>query len=1005
MSTNYRAIFRTVVLAALIFTAHDARGGLLYVLNQQSGGPNQIYGYAVNEVSGALSLLGNFPMPTGGNGAGSSGGQIAIDRANQRLYVINDGSDTITAFAIAGTGQLTPLPFSPITLPAGSWGKLAVHPSGSPLIVNDTDATPVAASFVITATSAVPAVGSPFSLGTGASKTSSTFSRDGNFFYAGGGSAAAFAGFSVNPSSGVLTPLPGSPFNSGAVEPSSYATDAKGRLFMASATVLQLRAFTTTNGIPTGVTGNPFSTAIGTAGGSVLDPTERYLYVADMFQGRVGGFEIAGDGAATTLTAIGQPVTASAPQTNAVVMNGSGSLLFATNNAGRNITTYDVDVSSGQLIFDNVQPGNTLGTTGTITGLAYIPQTITVTNAADSGAGSLRQAIAAGGSVQSGTVITFDPVFFSTPQTIELTSGQLVINSHLSIVGPGAGLLTIRNTTGPSSTGRVFNVLGGTVDIGGMTIAGGNVTGSGGGLLIGAGIVTVRACTITGNNAAAFGGAVHNNGATLNIINSTISGNRATGNSGGGGGIDSPNGTLIITGSTISGNIKTGGASGNGGGIFADSRTTITNSTITRNSAPNGAGGLAIQDDVTTVRNTIIAGNLNNTTIPDVTAAAGTSLISGGFNLIGNRGAATGFIQTGDQTGTGGSPLDPGLVNALAFKGGPTPVHMLLPTSPAVDKGSNSNITSDQRGSSRPFDTPGVPNTADASDIGAVERDAQESIFTAPFDFDGDGKTDIGIFRPLSNAQWWINQSSTGATFAATFGTGSVPIAPADYTGDGKCDIAIWREANGTWFVLRSEDFSFFAFPFGSDGDIPVPADFDGDGKADAAVFRPSAATWFISNSSGGTTILQFGAGSDRPVPADYDGDGRVDIAIYRPTNGQWWMNRSTSGVIAVTFGVGSDKQVQGDYTGDGKSDVAFWQPSTGTWFVLRSEDFSYFAFPFGAPGDVPAPGDYDGDGKHDGAVFRPSAATWFLQRSTAGTISQPFGVSTDRPIPNAFVR
>ncbi len=121
----------------------------------------------------------------------------------------------------------------------------------------------------------------------------------------------------------------------------------------------------------------------------------------------------------------------------------------------------------------------------------------------------------------------------------------------------------------------------------------------------------------------------------------------------------------------------------------------------------------------------------------------------------------------------------------------------------------------------------------------------------APFDFDGDGKTDIGIFRPVGAAsEWWINRSSTGVTFALQFGASTDRITPADYTGDGKTDIAFFRPSSGEWYVLRSEDFSFFALPFGTNGDIPVPADYDADGKADFAVMRPSTSTWFISQSA-----------------------------------------------------------------------------------------------------------------------------------------------------------
>jgi len=273
----------------------------------------------------------------------------------------------------------------------------------------------------------------------------------------------------------------------------------------------------------------------------------------------------------------------------------------------------------------------------------------------------------------------------------------------------------------------------------------------------------------------------------------------------------------------------------------------------------------------------------------------------------------------------------------------------------------------------------------------------------SPFDFDGDSKTDISIFRP-SNGQWWINRSSNGQTFAAQFGQSTDKIAPADFTGDGKTDIALFRPSTGFWFVLRSEDNSFFSFPFGTDGDIPAPADYDGDGRADAAVFRPSNTTWFISRSSGGTTIQQFGAIGDVPTVADYDGDNKADIAIYRPSVGQWWLLRSTAGTIAFQFGNSTDKPVQGDYTGDGKADVAFFRPSTNEWFVLRSENSSFYSFPFGASGDIPSPGDYDGDGKFDAAVFRPSTNTWFVQRATSGTLIQGFGTAGDKPIPNVYV-
>lgn len=296
-------------------------------------------------------------------------------------------------------------------------------------------------------------------------------------------------------------------------------------------------------------------------------------------------------------------------------------------------------------------------------------------------------------------------------------------------------------------------------------------------------------------------------------------------------------------------------------------------------------------------------------------------------------------------------------------------------------------------------------------DVGSNPDQGSAYIFevgnAVPFDFDGDNKSDISIFRP-SNGQWWINRSSNATTFATTFGQTTDKIMPADFTGDGRSDIAFFRPSTGSWFVLRSEDFSFFSFPFGVSTDTPTVGDFDGDGKADAAVFRPSNSTWYISKSSGGTTIQQFGAAGDVPAVADYDGDGRSDIAIFRANGGsgaEWWRQNSSNNLVAAfQFGASTDKAVPGDFTGDGKADIAFWRPANGSWYVLRSEDLSFFAFPFGGTNDIPVPGDYDGDGKFDAAVFRPSNVTWYVQRSSAGTLIQQFGSSGDQPLPSAFI-
>ncbi|MBX7054580.1 MAG: DUF1906 domain-containing protein [Pyrinomonadaceae bacterium] len=274
-------------------------------------------------------------------------------------------------------------------------------------------------------------------------------------------------------------------------------------------------------------------------------------------------------------------------------------------------------------------------------------------------------------------------------------------------------------------------------------------------------------------------------------------------------------------------------------------------------------------------------------------------------------------------------------------------------------------------------------------------------------DFDGDGKSDVSIFRPDAGLWYYLN-SSNGSAGGVAFGApGDIPV-PGDFDGDGKTDTAVFRPADGVWHLLTKAGV-YTSRAFGSPGDIPVAADYNNDGKTDLAVFRPSNSIWYIANSdSQGTfTFVQFGQAGDKPAPADYDGDGKADIAVFRPagaTGTEWWIQKSSGGVFATQFGVSSDQAVPVDFTGDGKADVAFWRPSTGEWFILRSEDLTYYAFPFGTVGDVAAPGDLDGDGKADPTVFRPSNAVWYMLRSQAGFTAVQFGLSGDRPVENAYL-
>jgi len=336
--------------------------------------------------------------------------------------------------------------------------------------------------------------------------------------------------------------------------------------------------------------------------------------------------------------------------------------------------------------------------------------TITVMNTSDSGAGSLRQVLA---DANDGDTIDFDA---AVTGTITLSSGELLVNDSITISGPGANILAVDG----NAASRVFHIASGkTVTLSGLTITDGTA-GSGGGIYNDNATLTINNSTLSGNSATdvnSGGGGIFNNRATLTINNSTLSGNSAPNADRNGGGIyNNGNGgsaTLTINNSTLSGN-STGG---NGGGIvnqgpFGSATLTINNSTLSGNSAGFNGGGIynngVFGSATLTIGDTILnAGGISNN------SGTVTSL---GYNLSSDDGG--GFLtNTGDQINT-----DP-MLGALAYYGGPTPTHILLAGSPAINMG-NPSFTPPPNYDQRGPDFDRVVNGR--IDIGAFERQATD---------------------------------------------------------------------------------------------------------------------------------------------------------------------------------------------------------------------------------------------------------------------------------------
>jgi hypothetical protein len=254
-------------------------------------------------------------------------------------------------------------------------------------------------------------------------------------------------------------------------------------------------------------------------------------------------------------------------------------------------------------------------------------------------------------------------------------------------------------------------------------------------------------------------------------------------------------------------------------------------------------------------------------------------------------------------------------------------------------------------------------------------------------DFDGDGRTDIVIFRPQTG-DWHIKLSAVGFTgdVVARWGqAGDIPVA-GDYDGDGRTDTAVFRPATGYWFVQTrgQPEPARISQMWGLAGDIPVPGDYDGDRVTDFAVYRPLEGAWYVRLSGTGVTEQRtWGLPGDVPVPGDYDGDGRDDVAVYRPSEGRWHVALRT-GDRVVDWGLESDYAMSGDFDGDGVADFVVWRPSDGGWYIRNGRTGETRVVKFGQRGDIPVPGNYGTTDRTNIAVFRPRTGRWYMPDAAA---------------------
>lgn len=254
----------------------------------------------------------------------------------------------------------------------------------------------------------------------------------------------------------------------------------------------------------------------------------------------------------------------------------------------------------------------------------------------------------------------------------------------------------------------------------------------------------------------------------------------------------------------------------------------------------------------------------------------------------------------------------------------------------------------------------------------------------------------LAVYRAGGASTWHVLGGSNGVAWGTW---GDVPV-PADYDGDGQTDLAVYRPSTGEWWVIKSASRRTSVAQWGAIGDVPLPGDYDGDGEVDFAVYRPSSQTLFInSDGCGGDTTRFVGPGI--PVVGDVNGDGRDEPGVYDGGTGYFRFVRETGAVVTIRVGTGGGGTPKvGDFDGDGRSDPAVYRPSTGNWDIWRSSTAGVTTQWWGDAGDVPLVADFDGDNRSDLATFTPATGLWWIVEQDGAQWSYAWGVASDIPVP-----
>ncbi|MBV9493405.1 MAG: right-handed parallel beta-helix repeat-containing protein [Acidobacteria bacterium] len=579
--------------------------------------------------------------------------------------------------------------------------------------------------------------------------------------------------------------------------------------------------------------------------------------------------------------------------------------------------------------------------------------TFTVTNLNDSGAGSLRDAIASANGAAGADTITFQS---GLTGTITLTSGQLEVTDSVDIQGPGPAALTVSG----NNSSRVFYLYSGgsllDISISGLTVSGGNAD-DGGGISDSNENLTLNNMVISGNHATDDGGGLWMDGFDFHftIRNTTISGNSATGDGGGiyiedtndesfpnlfedvvlqnntarnGAGIYlyDPDSPITLNRMTISGNM----ASQLGGGIHlqdtdSDSTFTITNSTISGNSAPKGGGIYFYQpDNPVLIRNTTISGNnatagpgggvyfydaYAGVTLEHVTIASNTAVGDGGGFFVENN--TVDVVNSIVANNTGAANADIGGNGTVNIKES----LVEAPSTVTVDGGGNITGTDPNLG---PLANNGGTTQTHLPQPGSPAIDAGDQTLTPTVTTDQRGTTrpvganvDMGavevnggtiVFNPVT---YNVNENAGTVTLTVTRTGGTDPATVQYATANGSATAGSdYTTSTGTVTFAAGQTSQTFSVPILDDTAVEGPETFT------VSLSNPMAAS-LGAQSTATVTINDIEPGTIQFSSATYsvnENGGVLTVTVTR-TGG-------STGTVSANYATSNGSATAGsDYT------------------------------------------------------------------------------------------